>query len=188
MALVSTLPLSTESLFSAPDFSLKNIDGQTYSLTQLHGTNGLVVGFICNHCPYVKAIIHNLVADFGKLQQHGFGVVAIMPNDTLQYPEDSFEKMAVFAQQHHFTFPYLIDSDQSVAKAYGAVCTPEFYGFDKKLNLQYKGRLDASSPSLPLALGEGKRELLDAMLLINDNGVAPSQQLPSMGCSIKWQK
>lgn len=168
------------------DFSLPGTDGKTYALQDVQGPKGTLVMFICNHCPYVKAIITRLVDDMKALQQEGIGMAAIMSNDVTKYPEDSFEKMAAFAATHGFTFPYLIDETQAVARAYGAVCTPDFFGYNAAGELQFRGRLDAVSPSTP-ATPETKRELLDAMRLIAATGRGPAQQIPSMGCNIKWK-
>lgn len=170
--------------WKAVDFDLPGTDGRRYSLADVRGRNGTLVAFICNHCPYVRAIIDRLVADAGKLQDLGVGVVAIMPNDTRSYPADSFENMKTFAQEHGFTFPYLIDETQDVAKAYGAVCTPDFFGFNADLGLQYRGRLDASKKE---AAPDTRRELLAAMTQVAETGEGPAEQIPSMGCSIKWK-
>ena len=168
----------------ASDFKLNSFEKSSYSLGQLVGAKGLLVAFICNHCPYVKAIITNLVADAKELQTLGIQTVAIMPNDYISYPADSPEKMDKFATQHNFGFPYLIDETQSVARAYGAVCTPDFFGFNSKLELQYRGRLD----NLTIAK-DGARipELFNAMKLVAANGKGPENQIASIGCSIKWQ-
>ncbi|MCB1783695.1 MAG: thioredoxin family protein [Alphaproteobacteria bacterium] len=184
MALLHT-PAKEENV-SAPAFSLKNIDGKTFTLEDCMGENGLLVMFICNHCPYVKAITDRLAGTCKTLQSEGIGVVAIMSNDTLNYPEDSFENMKKFAAQNSFTFPYLIDETQSVAKAYGAVCTPDFFGFDSNGILQYRGRLDsaANRPAGPDTIPE----LLNAMRTIKDHGITTAAQNPSMGCSIKWKE
>ncbi|GAB6054041.1 thioredoxin family protein [Magnetospira thiophila] len=171
--------------WKAPDFSLKGIDGKTYSLADVRGPNGTLVMFICNHCPYVKAIIERLVRDAKELQALGLGVVAIMSNDTETYPDDSFDNMKRFAQQQGFTFPYLIDETQDIARAYDAVCTPDFFGFDKDLGLQYRGRLDASRKETGPA--DARRELFEAMVQVINTGHGPAEQIPSMGCSIKWR-
>ena len=173
--------------FSAPNFFLKATDGKTYSFDDIKGKNGTVVMFICNHCPYVKAIIDRLVADVKSLQDNGIGVVAIMPNDTEDYPEDSFKNMKKFAKEHGFTFPYLIDEIQEVARKYGAICTPDFFGFNSDNRLRYRGRLDEVTPS-HMPDGDIEHELLDAMLFIAKTGKMPAKQNASMGCSIKWKK
>lgn len=170
--------------WKAVDFSLKGIDGKTYGLADVRGPKGTLVMFICNHCPYVKAVIDRIVRDVGELAGHGIGAIAIMPNDTVTYPEDSFENMKAFAQRHKFNFPYVIDETQEVARAYDAVCTPDFYGFNADLELQYRGRLDSSRME---AIPDAARELFDAMVRIADTGRGPERQLPSMGCSIKWR-
>ncbi len=170
--------------WKAVDFSLKGIDGKTYNLADVRGPNGTLVMFICNHCPYVKAVIDRIVRDAGELAGHGIGAVGIMPNDTVAYPEDSFENMKAFAERHNFNFPYVIDETQEVARAYDAVCTPDFFGFNADLELQYRGRLDSSRMQ---AVPGAQRELLDAMVRIAENGRGPEHQLPSMGCSIKWR-
>jgi peroxiredoxin len=169
----------------APDFRLPATDGRTYSLKAVSGGKGTVIVFICNHCPYVKAVIGRLVADARLLQGEGVGFAAISSNDALSYPEDSFPKMGEFALKHDFPFPYLHDETQDVARAYGAVCTPDFFGFDRGLKLQYRGRLDEgrATPPPPGA----RRELLEAMRSIAEGGAAPANQVPSIGCSIKWR-
>lgn len=170
---------------SAPDFSLSGIDGKEWTRDECTGPNGLLVMFICNHCPYVKAINALIVRDTSELAEHGIGCVAIMPNDVAAYPEDSLENMARVAAQHKYPFPYLIDETQSVARSYGAVCTPDFYGYNAGLELQYRGRLDATSPGQQPENPE--RELFDAMVKIARTGEGPSVQIASMGCSIKWR-
>lgn len=175
---------SAQENFHAIDFKLKGTDNRFYSLRDIQGDKGTIIMFICNHCPFVKAIIERIVRDTKELEAYGVKSVAIMSNDTIAYPEDSFENMQQFAYLHNFTFPYLIDETQEVAKAYGAVCTPEFYGFDKNGILQYRGRLDASRKE---AIIDAKRDLFDAMVSISTFGQAPSDQFPSMGCSIKWK-
>lgn len=183
MALMHT-PLVDPS-FKAPDFALKGVDGKTYSYADIKGDKATLVLFICNHCPYVKAIIERLVEDVKTLQKNGVGVVAIMPNDTVNYPDDSFENMKVFAQTNGFTFPYVIDETQNVAKAYDAICTPDVFGFNADDQLRYRGRIDSSGREK--ASGETAREMLDAMLHIAETGEGPKEQTPSMGCSIKWK-
>lgn len=169
-----------------PDFKLKGVDGKTYALNDVTGENGLLVMFICNHCPYVKAIAARLADDAKTLQAKGIGVVAIMSNDTTTHPADSFENMQIFASANGFTFPYVIDETQTVAKAYGAVCTPDFFGYNKNSELQFRGRLDEVSPSKP-ATSVTKKELLEAMTLIAATGKGPENQTASMGCNIKWK-
>lgn len=183
MALLETP--TKESGFRAPDFTLTGVDGKAYGLNDCMGDRGLVVMFICNHCPYVKAVIDRLVEDCRALQEKGVGCVAIMSNDAVAYPQDSLENMKVFAKQHGFPFPYLIDETQEVARAYGAVCTPDIYGFDKEGDLQYRGRVDSAGPGE--ATTETKRELRQAMLAVAETGQTEDEQFPSMGCSIKWR-
>lgn len=170
--------------WKAVDFSLKGIDGKTHSLADLRGPRGTLVMFICNHCPYVKAVIGRIVAEAKALAPQGINCVAVMSNDTDRYPEDGFDAMTRFAQTHGFPFPYLIDETQEVARAYGAVCTPDFFGFNADLCLQYRGRLDASKTQL---IPDAPRELYHAMIRIADTGQGPADQIPSMGCSIKWR-
>ncbi len=170
--------------WQAVDFELEGVDGRSYTLQDLRGDKGTLIMFICNHCPYVKAVIGRLVRDVAELQSLGIGAVAIMPNDTEAYPADSFENMKAFAAQNGFTFPYVIDRTQEVARAYDAVCTPDFFGFDADLGLQYRGRLDASRVEL---VPDARRELFEAMQEIAATGRGPSEQIGSMGCSIKWR-
>jgi peroxiredoxin len=169
----------------APDFDLPGTDGRHWTRDAVAGPYGLLVMFICNHCPYVLAVVDRIVRDAQVLQGAGIGVVAISSNDVMAYPEDSFERMRVFADQHGFTFPYLYDESQAVARAYGAVCTPDFFGYNRALGLQYRGRLDASGRQ-PAAV-DTRRELLEAMLEIGRSGRGPEAQTPSIGCSIKWR-
>ena len=169
----------------AIDFSLPGIDGRVWTLDQCKGPNGLLVMFICNHCPYVKAIRERLVRDVGGLREHGIRAVGIMSNDTADYPEDSFENMKRIAEQYAFPFPYVLDESQEIAKAYGAVCTPDFFGYNKDLELQYRGRLDASKREA--APPDARRELFEAMKQVALTGKGPEQQTASMGCSIKWR-
>jgi peroxiredoxin len=150
------------------------------------GPSGLVVMFICNHCPYVKAVVDRIVRDAKALRELGVGAVAISSNDAATYPEDSFENMSAFARRHGLDFPYLYDESQDVARAYGAVCTPEFFGFDRDRVLRYHGRLDASGRQ-PVA-PEAKRELYEAMKQVVETGHAPDEQTASIGCSIKWKR
>jgi peroxiredoxin len=170
---------------SAPDFSLPGVDGHTHSLRGIAGRNGTLVMFICNHCPYVKAVVDRIVRDASALQALGVGVAAISANDATAYPEDSFENMKQFARAHGFTFPYLYDESQRVARAYGAVCTPDFFGFNRELKLEYRGRLDASGRAA--AAPDAKRELFEAMKQIVATGSGPAEQIASIGCSIKWK-
>ncbi|KAA9005282.1 thioredoxin family protein [Histidinibacterium aquaticum] len=170
--------------WKAPDFRLWGTDDHPYELSGLKGENGLVLAFICNHCPYVKAVIDRIVRDAGDLAPLGIGFAAICSNDPEQYPEDSYENMQRFAKEHKFFFPYLHDPDQEVAKAYGAACTPDFFGFNGDLELQYRGRLDSSGKS---AEEGARRELFEAMEQVAKTGEGPRDQTPSIGCSIKWK-
>ena len=169
----------------APDFSLPATDGRNYALNDIAGQKATVIVFICNHCPYVKAVIDRLVADARLLQREGVGFAAISSNDATSYPEDSFSNMRDFAKRRDFPFPYLYDETQSVARAYGAVCTPDFFGYDRQLKLKYRGRLDEGRTSPPPP--NARRELLEAMRAIAAGGEAPVGQIPSIGCSIKWK-
>src|SRR6185295_10611024 len=169
----------------AADFDLPGVDGKNHSVATARGPNGLVVMFICNHCPYVKAVIDRIVSDCGELARHGVGSIAVMSNDPADYPEDSFDNMKRVARDKRFPFPYVIDETQDVARAYGAVCTPEFFGFNSGLELQYRGRLDASKRD---AAPNARRELFEAMSQIASTGVGPKEQIASIGCSIKWKK
>jgi peroxiredoxin len=169
----------------APDFALPGTDGRSWCYADAAGPAGLVVMFICNHCPYVKAVVDRIVRDASALREAGVGAVAINSNDALAYPEDSFDRMQAFAQRHGFDFPYLYDASQQVARAYGAACTPDFFGFDRERLLQYRGRLDASG-RLP-GTADTRRELYEAMLQVARTGRGPDLQHPSIGCSIKWK-
>jgi peroxiredoxin len=171
--------------WKAPSFTLPGTDGKTYGLEELRGPNGTLVMFICNHCPYVKAVIDRIVRDVKQLRPLGMSAVAISSNDTVHYPEDSFENMKRFAEAHHFGFPYLFDESQDVARAYGAACTPDFFGFNAKLALQYRGRLDASRKEA--APSSVRRDLFEAIKEIASTGRGPSEQIASIGCSIKWK-
>ena len=168
-----------------PGFILPSVDGRRYSLSDAAGPNGTLVMFICNHCPYVKAVIDRIVRDVFQLKALGIGSIAINSNDADSHPEDSFDAMVLFAQRHGFCFPYLHDEDQAVAKAWGAVCTPDFFGFGARSGLQYRGRLDASRREA--AAPDVRRDLLEAMRSIAETGQGPREQTPSMGCSIKWK-
>jgi peroxiredoxin len=170
--------------WKAVDFRLEGIDGKTYSLEDVRGPKGTLVMFICNHCPYVKSVIARIVREVGELEAKGIGAIAVMSNDTESYPEDSFENMKAFAEEHGFGFPYVIDRGQDVARAYDAVCTPDFFGFNKDLELQYRGRLDESRTTL---VPDARRELFEAMAQIAETGEGPRDQVASMGCSIKWR-
>ena len=170
----------------AIDFSLPGVDGKTWSLQDCKGDNGLLVMFICNHCPYVKAVRERIVRDCRELLEHGVNSVAIMSNDPSLYEEDSFENMRKVAEAFQFPFPYLLDETQEVAKAYGAVCTPDFFGYNGMLELQYRGRLDASRKET--APADAHRDLFEGMLQIAKTGQGPIDQVPSMGCSIKWKE
>lgn len=169
----------------APDFRLLGVDGKHYSLADCSMHNGLLVMFICNHCPYVKAILPRLIEDTRTLQASEIGCVAICSNDPTDYPEDSYQNMKRIASEMEFPFPYLVDESQEVAKAYGAVCTPDFFGYNSNLKLQYRGRLDESG--IKAAPVGSKRELVEAMQLVIATGKGPKDQIPSQGCSIKWK-
>ncbi|MBE8190349.1 MAG: thioredoxin family protein [Candidatus Thioglobus sp.] len=171
--------------FNAPaiDFELPGVDGKTHNLHSCKGENGLLVMFICNHCPYVQAVLERIIRDTLELKKLGLNAVAIMSNDQNAYAEDSFANMQKIATNLAFPFPYLLDENQSVAKAYGAVCTPDFFGYNADLQLQYRGRLDASRKE---TAADAERDLFVAMSQIAASGVGPKIQIPSMGCSIKW--
>jgi len=170
----------------AIDFALPGVDGRIWTLADCRGEKGLLVMFICNHCPYVTAIRDRLVRDLRELRDYGVHGVAIMSNDPSLYPEDSFDNMKRTAEEWNFPFPYLLDETQSVAKAYGAVCTPDFFGYNADLRLQYRGRLDESRKE---TAPEGvRRDLFEAMKEVALRGHGPERQIPSMGCSIKWRE
>lgn len=169
--------------WQAPEFTLKNIDGTTLSRDMVIGKNGLLVMFICNHCPYVKSILPRLIADVAELKMLGVNAVAIASNVPTDYPEDSFDNMQRIANEMDFLFPYLSDPTQAVAKAYGAVCTPDFFGFNNKGELQYRGRFDESRKE---AAPESTRDLFHAMKLVAETRQGPKEQVQSIGCSIKW--
>ena len=166
-------------------FELKGIDGQLHKLEDHIGKNGLLIMFICNHCPYVKAVIRDIVEDCKNLKKEGVNSIAIMSNDTKEYPEDSFENMKIFSKKFNFSFPYLIDESQNIAREYGAVCTPDFFGYNKELELQYRGRLRELKNLVPVR--DGESDLFKAMKQISETGKGPEQQTPSAGCSIKWK-
>ena len=176
------LPLGTP----VPGFNLPDTDGNTVSVDDFKQSKALLVMFICNHCPYVKAVHERLVRDTRELRDLGIGSVAIMSNDQALYEEDSFENMQAVAQELDFPFPYLLDETQSVAKAYGAVCTPDFFGYNSNLELQYRGRLDASRKET--APANVRRDLFEAMRLVAETGQGPAEQIPGIGCSIKWRE
>jgi peroxiredoxin len=169
----------------AIDFKLRGTDEQEWSLADCAGEKGTLVMFICNHCPYVKAIQTRLVEDTLRLMETGINSVAIMSNDPADYPEDSFENMQKIANEFNYPFPYLLDESQEIAKAYGAICTPDFFGYNKSLELQYRGRLDASG--MKPATEGSKRDLIEAMTEVANTGNGPKEQIPSIGCSIKWK-
>ena len=169
----------------APDFALPGTDGKIWTRDACAGERGLLVMFICNHCPYVKAVRERIVRDARELIALGIGCVAVMSNDPQDYPEDSFENMRRVAEQFRFHFPYLLDESQAVAKAYEAVCTPDFFGYNAALELQYRGRLDASRKDM--APDDAKRDLFKAMEQVARTGIGPDRQIPSIGCSIKWK-
>lgn len=171
--------------WKAPDFTLPGTDGRDWSLGDVAGENGTLVMFICNHCPYVLAVLDRIIRDARDLQALGVGVVAISANDARAYPEDSFDNMKKMAAERDFPFPYLYDESQQVARAYDAVCTPDFFGFNAGAELQYRGRLDASRKEAGPA--DLRRDLFEAMKQVAETGQGPREQVPSMGCSIKWK-
>ncbi|MEE8279866.1 MAG: thioredoxin family protein [Alphaproteobacteria bacterium] len=171
--------------WKAADFDLEGVDGRRYTLADVRGPDGTLVMFICNHCPYVKTVIDRIVRDARALKEKGVGSIAIMPNDADAYPADSFDNMKRWAREKDFPFPYAIDPTQEVARAYDAVCTPDFFGFNRALELQYRGRLDASKTEL---VPDAPRELFEAMSRVAETGAGPKEQIPSIGCSIKWRQ
>ena len=169
----------------AENFKLKSTDGKFLTLEDLKGKNGTLIMFICNHCPYVKAIISDVVKDCNVLSKLGVNSVAICSNDVVNYPEDSFENMSIFSKKNNFNFSYLHDETQEVAKKYGAVCTPDFFGYNGNLKLQYRGRIRELKDLKPIR--DGDSDLLSAMTQISKTGNGPKEQIPSMGCNIKWK-
>ena len=169
---------------NADDFRLKSTDNKILSLNELKGEKGTLIMFICNHCPYVKAVIKDIVEDCAKLKNYGINSVAISSNDQIKYPEDSFDNMVLFSKEHNFGFPYLIDETQNVAKKYDAVCTPDFFGYNQNLELQYRGRIRELKDLKPVRSGDS--DLYLAMKQISETGKGPEDQVPSMGCNIKW--
>tara|TARA_B110000305_G_scaffold207517_1_gene239078 strand:- start:311 stop:868 length:558 start_codon:yes stop_codon:yes gene_type:complete len=170
--------------FNAKDFQLNSINNESISLNNIRGEAGTLIMFICNHCPYVKAVIKDVVEDSKNLEELGIKTVAISSNDVLSFPEDSFENMIKFSKEHKFSFHYLYDETQSVAKNYDAVCTPDFFGFNANLELQYRGRIRELKDLKPV--GKGESDLYKAMKLISKTNKGPQKQIPSVGCSIKW--
>lgn len=182
---MSAVPTVCEFGWPAPAFDLPATNGRSYSLKDLRGPNGVVVAFICNHCPYVLAVVDRIIRDARDLAEIGIGFAAICSNDATSHPADSFPNMKRMAEEHGFPFPYLHDEDQSVARAYDAQCTPDFFGFNADLELQYRGRLDASRNKAGQA--DLRRDLYEAMKLVAETGQGPRDQIASMGCSIKWK-
>jgi peroxiredoxin len=182
---MASMPPICDFGWKARDFRLGATDGKSYTLADVRGAKGTVLVFICNHCPYVKASIGRIVSEAEALRKLGVGTIAIMPNDAETYREDSFDNMKAFAARHGFGFPYAIDETQEVARAYDAQCTPDFFGFNARDELQYRGRLDAARMT-PVA--NARRDLFEAMKQVAETGQGPKEQLPSMGCSIKWRR
>ena len=174
--------------WKAPEFNLIGIDNKFYSFQDIKGTNGTLVMFICNHCPYVKSVIHRIVEDVTTLKEKGIGVIAIMSNDVNDPKygeEDSFDNMKLFSEKNNFVFPYVYDETQNVGRKYNAVCTPDFFGFNANNELQYRGRLEESKMEI---IPNAKKELLEAMIQVSETGSGPNDQIPSIGCSIKWKE
>jgi len=169
---------------AAKSFELKSTNNEIINLNNARGENGTLIMFICNHCPYVIAVIKDIIEDYKNLKELGIKAVAICSNDSINYPDDSFDKMIKFHKDHNFNFPYLIDETQEIAKSYGAVCTPDFFGYNKKLELQYRGRIRELKNLKPMETGES--DLFKAMKQIAETGSGPKDQIPSMGCGIKW--
>ena len=172
--------------WKAVDFDLEGVDGWRWTLDDVLGEKGTVVMFVCNHCPYVKAVIHRIIRDAAELKEHGVGAVGIMVNDTEQFQEDSFENMKRWSDELNFPFPYVIDPTQQIGRDYGAVCTPDFFGFNGDLELQYRGRIDSSRKET--APENARRDLFEAMTLVAATGRGPADQVAGIGCSIKWRE
>lgn len=183
--MVSLQPPLCDFGWKARPFDLLGVDGKRHTLQSSRGNNGLLVMFICNHCPYVKSIRESIIRDTLELQQHGINSIALMSNDPSEYDEDSFDNMKTIARQYQYPFPFVWDETQQIAKDYGAVCTPDFFGFNANLELQYRGRLDASRKE-PVA--DAPRDLFNAMVQVAKTGQGPRDQIASMGCSIKWKE
>ncbi len=171
--------------WKAPDFNLLNVDEKTLSFNEMKGSKGTVIAFICNHCPYVISIAERLSKEANELKKLSINTIAIMSNDIVEYPQDSFENMKIFAKKYQFKFPYLLDENQQVAKNYGAVCTPDIFGFNKDNILAYRGRID--SGVMKSENTKINRELYNAMVKIKNDGLGPAEQFNSFGCSIKWK-
>ena len=169
---------------AAKSFELKSTNNEIINLNDAMGENGTLIMFICNHCPYVIAVIKDIIEDYKDLKELGIKAVAICSNDSINYPDDSFDKMIKFHKNHNFNFPYLIDETQEIAKSYGAVCTPDFFGYNKNLELQYRGRIRELKNLKPIETG--KSDLFRAMKQIAKTGKGPKDQIPSIGCGIKW--
>lgn len=182
---MSAMPPICDFGWKAVDFTLEGVDGKSYGLADVAGPNGTLIMFICNHCPYVKSVVDRIVRDVNDLKAKEISAIAIMSNDTESYPADSFDNMKAFSEAHGFGFPYVIDRSQEIARAYDAVCTPDFFGFNKDLALQYRGRLDESRTQ---AVPDARRELYEAMCQVAETGQGPKDQIASMGCSIKWRQ
>lgn len=182
--MVSLNPPVCDFGWKARDFDLMGVDGKRYTLQSVCGDKGLLVMFICNHCPYVKAIRERIIRDTRELRQYGINSIAIMSNDPADYEEDSFENMRKVAQEFNYPFPYVFDETQQIARDYGAVCTPDFFGFNSNLELQYRGRLDASRKE---TAPDAERDLFKAMVQVAQTGRGPREQIASIGCSIKWK-
>jgi peroxiredoxin len=182
---MATITSPTDLGGKARDFVLPGVDGKTYTFSSVRGPKGTLVAFICNHCPYVQAVIGRLIEEAKALKAIGINTIAISSNDAKAFPEDSFDNMKLFARKHGFTFPYVFDETQQVARGYGALCTPDFFGFNAKDELQYRGRLDASRREL---IAGARRDLYEAMKQIAETGRGPAEQFSSAGCSIKWRE